>query len=312
MEDTVSTHKTKIEQAVVEAFLNEHLNVQISNLEYIAGGEGAQAFSFSTEEGSFVIRVSKHGREAFYKDQYAFEHFASRGIPIPRIIEIGHLDDMYFFAISEKVEGETLDKVPKEKVPQLFHQMFTILDSLHAADISDTQGYGKWNKDSIAQYESWEAFILDVDKYAKGGEGKPSFFETTFLEKDLWDETYNKVKELLKYCPGERYLIHGDYGFNNMLSDGKRITGVIDWAESMYGDFLYDIAWLSFWSHDIDYEELAREHYQSIGKDVPNLKERILCYKLQISLGASSFYAYSNQEEKYKYIKERVKTLLNQ
>ena len=44
------------------------------------------------------------------------------------------------------------------------------------------------------------------------------------------------------------YLLHGDYGFDNVLVDQGKISGVLDWANAKYGDFLYDVAWLDFWS----------------------------------------------------------------
>ena len=32
-----------------------------------------------------------------------------------------------------------------------------------------------------------------------------------------------------------------------MLVDGGRITAVLDWGCSLYGDFLYELAWMQFW-----------------------------------------------------------------
>jgi hygromycin-B 4-O-kinase len=305
MEKGASTHKTRIEQEIVEKFLTEHLQALIQDFAYIAGGEGAQAFSFSTEQGDFVIRVSKHGRNAFYKDQRAFQKFSAE-VPIPEVLEIGMLDDVYSFVISRKVSGTTLDKISSEKTKELLPQLFKILDSIHSIDVSNTKGYGKWDKSTVAPYESWKGFIIG------GIEKKESLFETTFLKKELWDTTADRIKELLVYCPDERYLIHGDYGFNNILAESGNITGVIDWAESMYGDFLFDIAWLSFWSRTINYEEESEKYYFNKERKIDNFKERVLCYKLFISLSAFSFYAYSKQEDKFKSVKEKMKLLLEE
>ncbi len=118
------------------------------------------------------------------------------------------------------------------------------------------------------------------------------------------------MTELLKFCPEDRYLVHGDYGFGNILSDGTRITAVIDWEASMYGDFLFDVAWLSFWSRKPDLESLYAEHLKSQNREVPHFAERILCYKLYIGLRTLSFFAYSNQKEKYDGLKEHVGRLV--
>ena len=141
-------------------------------------------------------------------------------------------------------------------------------------------------------------------------EGALSLFETTFLEKDFWDIAYARLAELVPLCPEERSLVHGDYGFDNVLSDGAKITGVIDWGGSKYGDFLFDVAWLSFWSREIDYKNLYLEHIKKKRIHIENFSERMLCYKLFIGLGSLSFYAYSGQREKYERTKKAVGELL--
>ena len=113
-----------------------------------------------------------------------------------------------------------------------------------------------------------------------------------------------------QYCSEERYLLHADCGFDNVLSDGKKITGVIDWENSMYGDHLYDIAWLSFWWPEIGYEPMYLEYSKNKGTDIEHFSERILCYKLCLGLNALIFFAYSDQKDKYEYTKGVLGKLL--
>ncbi|WP_439897592.1 phosphotransferase, partial [Escherichia coli] len=61
-----------------------------------------------------------------------------------------------------------------------------------------------------------------------------------------------RCAELARHCPNVRALVHADFGSNNVLTDGHRITGVIDWSEAMYGDPLYDIANILFWRPWLD------------------------------------------------------------
>ena len=137
----------------------------------------------------------------------------------------------------------------------------------------------------------------------------PSLFETTILEKDVWEKVYNEILRLIQYCPEDRKLIHGDYGFDNVFSDGENITGVIDWGEVKYGDFVYDWAWLSYWSKKHYYRDLLKN---STAKELSilNFDERMKCYELHIGLGALSFYANSQQDAKYHWNKERLLSLL--
>ncbi|MDQ5957994.1 MAG: hypothetical protein QG665_335 [Patescibacteria group bacterium] len=307
----MSTHKTTVDEKVVLDFLQENFSNQISNFEVIVGGEGSQAYSFNVLADQYVIRVNKHWTRGFKKDERSFTYFASPSLPIPKVIKIGKINENLRFCLSQKVEGKILNEFSSAELVQLLPQLFQVLDIIHTIDISQTKGYGKWDAEGMGEKTSWKEYILSVDTYAKGEAGKPSLFETTFLEKDFWDKAYAILADLVKYCPEERFLVHGDYGFNNVLSDGNKVTGVIDWEGSIYGDFLFDIAWLSFWSYDLDYQNLYLEYSKNKGVEIQNFDERMLCYKLHIGLGSCSFFAYSGQEEKYKKAKDTIEKLLN-
>lgn len=302
--ESTSTVKTKIEQELVVDFLQEHFDNSITEIEFLKGGESSQAFSFNSNGENLVVRINTDDA-SFKKDAYVVDHFVTKQIPAPRIIEVGKFDDKLFYAISEKAEGRTVNTFSPDEYKKVLPEMLSILDSIHSTDIRDTSGYGKWKpEDGVGELDSWKESILSVHEYVKDG----NLFKNSFLEKDVWDKVYLELEKLVDFCPEERYLVHGDYGSDNVVSDGEKITGVLDWAASRYGDFLYDIAWLSFWGTKRDPQKIVENIYR--GKDIPNFEERLLCYKLRIALGSLSFYAYSNQKEKYDLVKQRLLDLL--
>jgi hygromycin-B 4-O-kinase len=303
-EKAISTHKTKIEQEAVMVFLESHYKTPISNLVFIGGGEGSQAFSFETGEEKFIIRVNRHSDNGFKKDQYAFSHFGSLKIPVPEIIEIGQLDSGQYFALSKKAEGEVLKNLSTEDFNEITPNLFATLEAIHEVDISEIKGYGKWDIEGNGQYASWKDVLLDVDVFAK------TMFGNTFLEKDVWDTVYAKFIELTPYSSEDKQLVHGDYSVANVLASYGEITGVIDWETSMYGDALYDIAWLQFFSKGFDYEKAYRDFCKTIERNIENFDERVLCYQLYIGLGTLSFYVYSNQKDKYDLSKEKLVMLI--
>ncbi len=306
----MSTHKTTVDKDMVLTFLKDTFSKDVSDFEVISGGEGSQAYSFNDKGEQYIIRVNKHHTLGFRKDEYASLNYSSPLIPIPKILKIGRINDDLRFCISQRVEGKILDLFSAAELNSLLPNMFEVLDAIHATDVSNTKGCGKWDADGQGEDKTWKEYLLCVDKYSKGEDGKPGLFETSFLEKDFWDKAYARMKELLEYCGDERFLVHGDYGFNNVLSDGKKITGVIDWECSVYGDFLFDVAWLSFWSQTLDYQDLYLKHSKERGVEIKNFNERMLCYKINVGLSACSFYAYSGQEEKYKKAKETILKLI--
>jgi aminoglycoside phosphotransferase (APT) family kinase protein len=62
-----------------------------------------------------------------------------------------------------------------------------------------------------------------------------------------FDRGYARLAELAEGLPDKRHIIHGDLLNRNVLVQGERITAVIDWRNALYGDRLYDAAWLIFW-----------------------------------------------------------------
>lgn len=304
----MSKVKTKINQEEVITFLKSNFNKEITMFTSIKGGESSQAFSFDVDDESFVIRVNRD-LSAFEKDKYSFVNFHSKFIPIPEVIKIGTFNEKYHYAISRKVEGRTLDMLSDVEYGEIFPELISILDIVHSIDISKTYGFGKWEADGSVEAQTWKEYVLNVKNYVLATESKPSLFETSFLEKDLWEEVYERIKELLIYCPEERYLVHGDYGSDNVISDNGKITGVIDWAGAKYGDFLYDVAWLNFWNPQKNPINFFKNYYES-KKLSKNFSERVMCYQLRIGLSSLSFFAYSDQEEKYHKAKGKLLAIM--
>jgi len=243
-EHSSSTHKTRIEQEAVISFLESHNKEPVSNIEIVAGGEGSQAFSFESNREDLILRMNRHSEEGFKKDEYAFNNFESQEIPIPEINEIGKTEDDQYFAISKKVNGKMFKNLSLEELNEALPSLFSVLDAIHSIDVSDSGGYGKWNSEGVGENQSWKDMILSVDMYAK------HMFENSILEKEVWDKIYDRLVELTQYCPEEKYLIHGDYTTDNIIAKNGKVEGVLDWADSRYGDYLYDIAPLSFWEKE--------------------------------------------------------------
>jgi hygromycin-B 4-O-kinase len=71
---------------------------------------------------------------------------------------------------------------------------------------------------------------------------------------------------------------------NNVLTDGRRITGVVDWSEASIGDPLYDVANIFFWSTWLDSMHEQAHYFETHLADVAKLSDRLLCYQLRIGL----------------------------
>ncbi|MEX2008460.1 MAG: aminoglycoside phosphotransferase family protein [Candidatus Spechtbacterales bacterium] len=294
----MSTVKTRVTIGEVRTFLREEYAEPIRALHPLRGGEYSRAFAFDTSEGKYVIRANNTAR-TFRKDVYAYRHFRSDAVPIPKIIKIGRLNERLFFSISERVAGKVVEDFNTKDLNELLPQLMRTLDAIHSTKIS-SQGKrsGDLNMRGVGMSDSWRSYILSIQN-------------KTGQEKEFFEEVEEKIRTLVRYCPEKRSLVHGDYGFNNVLADGKKITGVIDWGEMKYGDFLFDIAWLDFWSRDVQYAEKFKVHYKKVGIAVENYEERIACYQLFLGLSSFVFFVNSGQKKAARWVKKHTESILS-
>ncbi len=76
------------------------------------------------------------------------------------------------------------------------------------------------------------------------------------------------------------------------------VTVVLDWGNAMYGDSLYDAAWLIYWwpwypqwsATDISAELFA--HWTASGTFPPNARQRLHAYLIHIGLPAIAYCAF--------------------
>jgi hygromycin-B 4-O-kinase len=74
-----------------------------------------------------------------------------------------------------------------------------------------------------------------------------------------------------------------------MLALNGKLTAVVDWLDAKYGDFVYDIATLDYFSPILGVRERFQEYYQERQVVVPAYEERLLCYQFwSVAEGAQS------------------------
>jgi hygromycin-B 4-O-kinase len=89
----------------------------------------------------------------------------------------------------------------------------------------------------------------------------------------------------------------------NVLINGATITAVIDWGNAMYGDYLYDAAWLIYWWpwfpawQDIDIGRELRQHWDQHGGTPADLDHRLLTSLIHIGLDAMSYDAFKRRPD---------------
>lgn len=310
---TTSSGKPQIAQDEVFALLREHFAAPIEDLEVVSGGQIAQTYGFIAQGERFILRFTQHMGANLDKELFIERLLASSGVPIPPILHVGRLGDLHY-AISRRMPGKPITNVPPDEYEATIPALMQTLDAIHGADVSGTTGWGIFSDAGRGFFPSWRASLAYIredepewDFYGKWH----SLFETTFLERDVWEALYARMVAMLDACPEERFLVHGGYGFGNVLAEGGRVTAVLDWLDAKYGDFLYDVAGLDFWAPELDFRDRFAAHYAERGIAVPRYAERVLCYQCYVALDALRFFAKRQNEASYRWVRERITSRLD-
>lgn len=292
----------------IAAFLRRNFGGDVSSVSFIGAGMFSEAFAFRTAAGEFIIRLSGDD-EDFRKDRYAAGHFAAPSVPIPEVVRLGRFDGDHHFAITRRCPGQTLDRLDEGTVRRIAPHLFRTLTAIHDVDVSGATGWGLLDTRGVGQFDSWPAYLRSFYNQKLAFEWE-DLFRTTMLERGVVEAFSRAMAGLLPYCAREKYLVHGDFGFDNVVSDGRTITGVLDWAEARYGDFMYDVAYLDFWSKKVRFGDLFAAYCAGQGRPIPHFEERIVCYMLHIGLGSLVIAAAIEGERAYVRVRERTRSVL--
>lgn len=268
-----------------------------AEIQAIRPGEWSVPYSVRTVYADLVARFSPYD-EDFEKDAYA-ARYSSPSLPIPPIIEWGEAPGG-FYAVARRVGGEHIDGLDEARMRRVIPSLFAAMDAMRAVDLSAASGFGGWRADGRTSHRSWREWLLNFieEPATRGAPGWRELLRDRPIETRSFEEGYERLVQLAGPCPEVRHLFHDDLINRNVLVDGDHIAAVLDWGSSKYGDFLFDIANLVFYTpwfpqwRNIDFAAEALAHYKSLGLAVPNFAERLRCYTLRIALDGIAYSAF--------------------
>ena len=184
----------------------------------------------------------------------------------------------------EKIEmspkGRCANELTPEEFEKCYENFFDMIFEIAATDVSSLSGYGEFDDNNQAPFESIEAFIRD-DVLEEKTEGYwknwTQMFGTTFLQKEYYYDIVDKALKYAPYCEGHRYLANNNTFFCNMIvgEDGK--TYCADWGRSGIMDYMMDFAILDLNKPYLLVPEKLYKYAKERNIEIPNFKERFLC-----------------------------------
>jgi hygromycin-B 4-O-kinase len=282
-------------------------------------GMWSRAYYFRLADRELVLRVADTAWN-FEKDR-RFAAFTSPDLPIPGVVDIGDTGDGSYYAISERAHGAILEQCTPDAMARVLPSLFRALDAMRAVDLSDTTGFGSPLPNFDGEFPTWRDFLLSV------AEDQPTLDEnpvrgwraplgTRADAARTFDDALATFTTWVDACPEVRHLVHGDLLYGNVLVDGDRVTGIFDWQCAVYGDFLHDVALLTFWSpwfpalDAVDVRTAIRRHYHDIGFVVPDFDMRLRTCELHIGLAHLGYHAWMRDWDELDAVARRTRQVL--
>lgn len=305
--------KPTVEISEVEVVLRKHFSSDVTAITQLEGGNISTVFSFTFFDKEYIIKFSDIAG-SFETEKFISNLLSSQGIPFARCLELGNYRKLNYL-ISEKIAGQILNSCSYEQQQQMLPEVIQVLTRMNQVKLEITKGYGVINSSGDGTYNSWKEHIIATyaeEQADSFWEGWHSLFKTSCLEKDVFDECYNRLLAYSNYNEPYRYFIHGDFHQYNILSDGQRITGVID-SNGKYGDFLIDLATLDWHikTHlKLDVVQIYQNYQQEMGITIPNFKERLIGAKYYNGLIGLRFYAKMGWNDSYYELRDELLSLI--
>ena len=230
------------------AFLETRYDT-IEQVERLGGGFWSSAFGYVAGGQELVVRFGTE-RSWFEADRAAMA-FSSPRLPVPEMLEIGEGAGRVF-AISRRHHGVFLESVRPDQSHNARPMLAGLLEALFAVPKSGGLPVGwQWSPPTTIGWRDWLVEALED----RPDREEVSPWRETLAAADpalgrLRQAAETRMTELLNACPERRDLVHRDLLHGNVLvtEDASEVTAVFSWKCSVRGDFLYDVAWCSFWS----------------------------------------------------------------
>jgi hygromycin-B 4-O-kinase len=214
-------------------------------------------------------------------------------------MEIGQAFDG-FYCLSQRAAGAFLDSLDADGLRRLRPALFRTLDAMRQVDVSDSDGFGIWDASGNGRFSTWHEALLAcaLDLPQSRTHGWRARLAQSSIGPGPFEEAFAVLQRLLPFCPEVRHVVHSDLLNFNVLVRDDGISAVIDWGSSLYGDFLYDVAWLTLWQpwysawQGIDIASAALDYYRALGIDLTHFAERLRCYELHIGLDGIAYQAW--------------------
>ena len=245
----------------------------------------------------------------FHAEKLVADLVKDNGLPTYKTFAVHDMsgpDDLSFHVI-EKLPGVALQKhleVNPQEEKELIYKIGAMMAKLNKIEVT---GFGPFDNELAkagklmglhGSLESAMNAALDFNLEVLLEEGLLNATQVESIE------SLFKGNDLLK--KEKSYLVHNDFADWNVLTDGKEITAILDFDESVGGDPVQDIAcWSTFF--DPSRLETFLDGYWSVSEKPNDFIDKFELYRLRYIISKMTLRIRRYNWEKTILMKEKIK-----
>lgn len=201
--------------------VNKILNKTINKVFDISLGNDQKVYLIESSSEKYILKIPKTDLTKIENEEFALTILSSLDIPIPKLIYKNSE-----FLIETYIEGSLLSKNDSDN---LYIQLGRFINKIHSIKLN---GFGEIKNGKGEHKREYEYLFswLNLDKNKNNN----------LLEKYNFELFFKENLEIInsKYS----YFLHGDISYSNIIINNNKITGIIDFGDSIAGPIEYDLA----------------------------------------------------------------------
>ena len=245
----------------------------------------------------------------FYSESLASSLALSNGIPAYKTYLVHDLESEndISFQVIEKLDGDTVQyylREHPEDEDKLVYEMGKTMANLHKIRVD---GFGSFDNNE-AKNGNLIGLHKSLNDSINAGldENLERLVKYNIVSEDIADKM-NRLfinNELLN--SNLSVLVHNDFADWNLLTDGNKITGVIDWDECVGGHPIQEIAcWSTFF--DPKRIEVFLKGYFSVIQKYDNFEELFQLFRLRYTISKMALRIKRYSYEKTPFLEDLIK-----
>jgi len=263
---------------VLEEVVRQATGSGVARDQRILDGHSCEVHGVTTREGrSVIVRVARRPGPVFERELWPIAAARRLGLPVPEMLLIEHTSlegQPVSFNVQERLEGRILHRLrpelSEEELSRLTREAGRFLAAIHSIPVPGPGPIGR-----TGQVDP--TLATDRDDITEGLTDRSAYLVDHGIDAALVGLAEHFVLsqvELLGRAPIR--LVHGDWSLANLLSDGRSITGIVDWEGARADDPACDrTQWDQWHDHGPTAAEVLMAGYlEAGGSPDPELEQR--------------------------------------